>query len=77
LPKNSLEAALSAQICSLSENSAELCLVTITGSDQASFTPANAAASRLPGPVASRCATVIAAAPLNPGLPGNGVVSAP
>jgi hypothetical protein len=61
---------LSAQICSLSENSAELCLVTITGSDHASFTPAGASARRLPGPVASRCATVIAAEPLKPGFPG-------
>ncbi|MEI8410910.1 MULTISPECIES: hypothetical protein [unclassified Kribbella] len=46
LPKKSLEAALSAQICSLSENSAEFCLVTMTGSDHAAWTPARDATVR-------------------------------
>jgi hypothetical protein len=33
-PKNGLDEALSAQTCSLSENSAEFCLLTITGAFQ-------------------------------------------
>jgi hypothetical protein len=34
LPKNALDSALSAQICSLSENSAEFCLLAMTGACQ-------------------------------------------
>src|SRR5215207_3284147 len=41
-PKNSLLAALSAQICSLSANVAELCLDTRTGIIQALLLPATA-----------------------------------
>src|SRR5215211_2515803 len=45
LPKWGLEAALSAQICSLSLNRAAFCLVTSTGSSQAPAFPAAAAAT--------------------------------
>ena len=34
LPKNGLDSALSAHTCSLSENKAEFCLLTITGAFQ-------------------------------------------
>src|SRR5262249_19965472 len=43
LPKNGLEAALSAQICSWSENCAEFCLDAMTGGIQALAFPAAAA----------------------------------
>jgi hypothetical protein len=43
LPKNGLDAALSAQICSWSANRAEFCLDTITGSFHALASPAAAA----------------------------------
>jgi hypothetical protein len=44
LPKCGLDSALSAQTCSLSLKSAEFCRVTITGSNQASLSPAIAPA---------------------------------
>src|SRR5215468_3934315 len=43
LPKNGLEDALSAQMSSLSDNSAAFCLLAITGSIQALWSPAAAA----------------------------------
>src|SRR6266542_1961732 len=43
-PKNGLDAASSAQIASLSENSADACLVAITGRFHAALFPAAAAA---------------------------------
>jgi hypothetical protein len=61
LPKNGLEAALSAQMSSLSDNRAEFWRLTITGSIQAVCTPA-AAASTL-----SVRDTTAADAPLKPG----------
>jgi hypothetical protein len=45
LPKNGLDAALSAQICSLSLNVVDDCFETITGAFQASASPAAAAAT--------------------------------
>ena len=45
MPKFGLDAALSAQICSLSEKRVEFCFVTITGLDQALFEPAIAPAT--------------------------------
>src|SRR3954451_18470315 len=59
LPKNELLAALSAQICSLSLNSAPFCFVTITGAIHAVFTLAAAAATL------SVRDTAIAASPAN------------
>ncbi len=61
-PKNGLDEALSAQICSLSLNSAPFCLVTITGGIHAAFpaVPPAAAAATL-----SVRDTAIAASPLN------------
>src|SRR5215216_880956 len=63
LPKNRLEEALSAQICSLSANVAELCLLTITGCRHADSSPAAAASG------SSVRETAIASKPLNPGSP--------
>jgi hypothetical protein len=63
LPKNALEAALSAQICSLSEKVAELCLLAITGGIQAFSLPA--AADR----TLSVRDTAIASNPLKAGSP--------
>ena len=59
LPKNGLEAALSAQMVSLSEKSAEFCLETITGCSQAFLSPAAAATG------SSVRDTAIASKPLN------------
>ena len=59
LPKNGLDSALSAQICSLSLNSASFCLVTMTGSYHAAFCPAIAPA------MSSVRETAIAEAPAN------------
>jgi hypothetical protein len=58
LPKWGLDAALSAQICSLSLNRAVFCRVTMTGSFQALLRPAMAPA------MSSVRETAIAAAPL-------------
>src|SRR5215211_3886263 len=63
LPKNRLEEALSAQICSLSANVAELCLLTITGCRQTASLPAAA----LWG--SSVRETAMASNPLIPGSP--------
>lgn len=65
MPKNGLEAALSAQTCSLSENVVDDCLLTTTGAQpaapthQALFTPAAAART------SSVRETAIASKPLN------------
>jgi hypothetical protein len=64
LPKYRLDSALSAQICSLSENNAEFCLVTATGSIQASFSPAIAPA------MSSVRESARAPLPLKPWRPG-------
>src|SRR5581483_6381159 len=64
LPKNGLDEALSAQICSLSLNVVDDCLVTITGSLQAPLSPAAAAAT------SSVYETAIASNPLNVWVPG-------
>ena len=67
MPKNGLEAALSAQMSSLSVSSAAFCLLTITGSIQALWTPAAAACTL------SVRDTTAAEAPVKPGavLRGN------
>src|ERR671924_529134 len=62
-PKNRLEDALSAQICSLSANVAELCLLTITGVRQAASFPAAALCGL------SVRESAIASKPLIPGSP--------
>jgi len=59
LPKNGLVEALSAQICSLSENWALLWRLAMTGPLQASLRPAAASAT------SSLRETAIASAPLN------------
>jgi hypothetical protein len=64
LPKNGLDSALSAQTCSLSENSAEVWRLAMTGALHAPLLPAAAAAT------SSVCETAIASAPLNGAVPG-------
>ena len=59
MPKCGLVAALSAQICSLSENVVDDCLETSTGADHAELEPAAAAAR------SSVCETAIASKPRN------------
>src|SRR5437763_1864587 len=59
VPKNGLEAALSAQTCSLSENVVDDCREMRTGSAQADASPAAAAWTL------SVCETAIASKPLN------------
>ena len=68
MPKNGLDAALSAHTCSLSENSAEVWRLAITGSLHAALLPVAAAAA------SSVWDTAIASAPLNGAVPGSAEV---
>jgi hypothetical protein len=69
LPKNGLDSALSAHTCSLSENSAAFCLLTMTGACQlAGFATVAAVRPVEAGP--SIRDTAMASNPLKPSRPG-------
>jgi hypothetical protein len=68
-PKNGLEEALSAHTCSLSENRAAFCLLTMTGAFQLAWLDTMALASPVDAGPSIRD-TAIASKPLNPCRPG-------
>jgi hypothetical protein len=69
LPKKGLDSALSAHTCSLSANSAEFCLLTMTGACQLAWSATVAAVSPVDAGPSMRD-TAIASKPLKPCRPG-------